>query len=287
MTTNNQRKVDETVELLRGGVEKITASEQFKNYLKFLSAFSQYSANNILLVFLQRPTARMVAGYRRWQELGRQVNRGEKAIRILAPILRKAEDEETGEEARVLSGFKVVSVYADDQTSGKPIPLPPSPRNPRTDACSEQQAAFVWDRLSGFCEKEGVAVSLEKLDRGGHYGSYKRGAKKIIINEKLDAVNRATTLCHEAVHHLLHSRYAGHRDTQEIEAEGAAFAVLCHYGLDTSSFSFPYLARYAAGTDKLPPALETIRRAAHTLIEEIGAIEPPDSPKGFARKGAA
>lgn len=273
MTTNNRRKVDETVELLQSGVEKITASEQFKDYLKYLSAFHAYSANNILLVLLQRPTARMVAGYRKWQELGRQVNKGEKAIRILAPIFRQMEDEETSEKARVLSGFKVVSVYADDQTSGKPIPLPPSPRNPGGDASSERAAVFVWDRLRGFCEREGVAVSLEELDRSGHYGSYKRAQKKIVINNELDTVNRATTLCHEVIHHLLHSRFAGDRDIQEIEAEGAAFAVLHHYGLDTGSFSFPYLARYAAETEKLLPALESIRKAAHTLIEEIGETE--------------
>jgi hypothetical protein len=96
------RKVREAVELLDAGAERILDGEQFKRYLSFAAKFHRYSANNSLLILVQRPTATRVAGYRRWQELSRQVRRGEEGIRILAPIFRTVEDEESSEKARIL-----------------------------------------------------------------------------------------------------------------------------------------------------------------------------------------
>src|SRR5215212_5161205 len=120
------RRVREAVELLDVGVQRILDGEEFKRYLAFAARFHRYSANNSLLILLQRPNATRVAGYKRWQELGRQVKRGEEGIRILAPIFCTVEDEESGEKARMLCSFKVVKVFDVSQT----VPTPGAPLIP-------------------------------------------------------------------------------------------------------------------------------------------------------------
>src|SRR5215217_8657166 len=131
-------RVREAVELLDAGVERILDGEEFKRYLAFAARFHRYSANNSLLILLQRPNATRVAGYRRWQELGRQVRRGEEGIRrIFAPNFRTVEDEESGEKARILCSFKIVKVFDVSQTD--PVsgaePLPEKPRPSALPGC--------------------------------------------------------------------------------------------------------------------------------------------------------
>jgi hypothetical protein len=126
------RKVREAVEMLDAGVGRILDGEEFKRYLAFAARFHRHSANNCLLVMLQKLDATRVAGYRRWRELGRQVRRGEEGIRIFAPIFRTVEDEEGGEKARILCSFKVVKVFDVSQTD--PVPghhLSPRSRGPK------------------------------------------------------------------------------------------------------------------------------------------------------------
>lgn len=124
------RKVQEAVELLDAGVEGILEGEAFKHYLAFAAKFHRYSSNNALLILVQRPNATRMAGYRKWQDLGRQVRRGEEGLKILAPIFRTVDDEDNGEKTRMLCSFKVVKVFEISQTD--PIPgaqqLPEMPR---------------------------------------------------------------------------------------------------------------------------------------------------------------
>jgi hypothetical protein len=133
-------KVREAVEMLDAGVERILDGEEFKSYLAFAVRFHRYSANNSLLILVQRPTATRVAGYKRWQELGRQVRRGEEGMRILAPIFRTVEDEMSGEKARILCSFKVVKVFDISQTD--PVSgAPPIPEKPRPEALPGSSSA--------------------------------------------------------------------------------------------------------------------------------------------------
>ena len=264
-------RVEEALERLESGVSRILDGEEFKRYLSVAAKFHRYSANNCLLILVQRPDATRVAGYRKWQQLGRQVRKGEKGIKILAPISRRvAEDEETGEIVRALVGFKTATVFDVSQTDGEELPEAPHPE----DLDSEEGADVaerVYEGLSRFCEAEGVAVELEER-RSGEYGSYRRTERRITLNAALPATEKATTLAHELAHQLLHGvSQAGttSKATREIEAEGAAFVACAAFGLDTSRFTFAYVANYAGKPETLKAVLERIQGAARRLIEAV------------------
>ena len=297
-------KVARAVELLEEGVSGILESENFKDYLRFMAAFYRYSPNNSLLIYLQRPDATRVAGYNRWRELGRQVRHNEEGLRIFAPRFRKVgrdereesggnpgaqgEDEskagearEVGEEARILSGFKVVKVFALEQTDpvpgAPPLPSAPVPGAVDSGRAGEAKAAARLEAgLKRILDAERVRVTEEDLD--GRYGQYDRRKREISLRRGMPPVERASTLCHEAIHHLLHAERSGaaedKRATLEVEAEGAAFAVFSYFGLDTGAFSFAYVANFAGRTEVLRAALKNVRAVAHRIIssvEESGA----------------
>ena len=263
-------RVEDALERLESGVLRILDGEEFKRYLSVAAKFHHYSANNCLLILMQRADATRVAGYRKWQQLGRQVRKGEKGIKILAPISRKvAEDEEAGEKVCALVGFKTATVFDVSQTDGEELPDAPMPE----DLDSEEGADVaerVYEGLRRFCEAEGVAVEFEER-RPGNYGSYQRKERRITLNVALPATEKATTLAHELAHHLLHAQ-EDHRATKaakEIEAEGAAFVLCAAFGLDTSRFTFAYVANYAGEPDALKAALARIQEAAGRLIEAL------------------
>ena len=224
----HDHKVRKAVELLDAGVERILNGEEFKRYLAFAARFHRYSANNSLLVLLQRPNAIKIAGYKRWQELGRQVRRGEEGIRILAPIFRTVEDEESGEKARMLCSLKVVKVFDVSQTDPVPgaEPLPVKPRSAALAGCSPAARALARS-LAQLCKAEGLAVreSGEELDAlyPGANGFYSPRRKLILLRETLADDQKAKSLTHELAHHLLHrDAHASEteRPTLEAEAEG-------------------------------------------------------------------
>ena len=303
-----EEKVTRAMELLEEGVSSILDSNSFKGYLRFMTAFHRYSPNNSLLIFFQRPDATRVAGYKRWQELGRQVRRNEEGIQIFAPMFRKQkpEDEEgaegrgspsgegdgreASENARILSGFKVVKVFALEQTDHIPgaPPLPSAPVPGSVDSPSGAEESAVVSRLRlGLVQLLGTeGVRVKAVDLGeGHYGYYDRAKKEIGLRRGLLPVERVSTVCHETVHHLLHQRPRGATDgdgaldrrVREIEAEGAAFAVFSYFGLDTAAFSFPYIANFAGGksTEVLRAALTNVRAVTSRIIQAVE--EAPDN----------
>jgi hypothetical protein len=282
------RRVREAVELLDAGVEEILDGEEFKRYLAFAARFHRYSANNTLLILVQRPEATRIAGYRRWRELGRQVRRGEEGLKILAPIFRSVEDEETGEKSRTLCSFKVVKVFDVSQTDPVPgaEPLPQKPR-PKLLHGDTEAARALCRSLLGFCGSEGVAISeddaeIEGLSPGAN-GIYLLREKRILIRSTLSADGRAKTLAHELVHHLLHRDAEGSeadRPTFEAEAEGTAYAVLSYFGVDASEYSFAYVARWAERKEVVKAVLCRVQRAAHEIIEAVddGASEARVAP---------
>lgn len=269
-TRKTEEAVAQAVERLEAGVSQITDGEEFRRYLQTAARFHHYSANNCLLILMQREDATRVAGYRAWQSIGRQVRKGEKGIRILAPIARKIEDEKTGEEVRTLCGFKTSPVFDISQTDGEELPEAPNPEDLDPEEGAEI-AAKVYEGLRGFCEAESVVVEEEQ--RGcGNYGTYYRKERRIVLNAPLPTFEKATTLAHELAHHLLHGVQEKERSSKaarEIEAEGVAFVTCAAFGLDTSRFTFAYVATYAGEPEALKAVLERIQKAAQRLIETI------------------
>lgn len=269
-------KVQRALSMLEEGVERITSGEEFERYLRFSARFHRYSARNCLLILAQRPDASRVAGYRRWQEVGRHVRRGEEGIEILAPVSRLVEDEGTGEKARALVGFKVVRVFDVSQTDGEPWHEAPRPEDLRDEPAGVGR--MVYEGLRGLCAARGIAVELRDL-APGHYGSYDREGRRVVLNRALSEVERATTLTHELAHHLLHGGDdcpSTTKAVRETEAEGVSFAVFSYFGFDTSRFTFAYVARYAGEPGVLKPALNRIQRATHELIEAVEGDPPTD-----------
>ncbi|QIN84599.1 ImmA/IrrE family metallo-endopeptidase [Rubrobacter tropicus] len=276
------RRVREATELLEAGVERILDGDEFKRYLAFAARFHRYSANNSLLVLVQRPNATRVAGYRRWQELGRQVRRGEEGLKILAPIFRTVEDEESGEEARVLCSFKVVKIFDVSQTDpvpgAEPMPEKPRPRALRGDS---DVARALGRSLLDFCKSQGVPVSeddaeLDALSPGAN-GLYHLREKRILLRSTLPTDGRAKTLAHELAHHLLHCDAAASEEDRpmlEAEAEGVAYAMLSYFGIDASGYSFAYVARWAESKEVVRVALSNIQKTVRTIIEAVEDGDP-------------
>lgn len=269
-----EQKVGEALEMLETGVARVLDGEDFKRYLRFAARFHNYSANNCVLILVQSPGATAVAGYRKWQEMGRQVLKGEKGIRILAPVVRTREDRETGEKVRALAGFKTATVFDLAQTDGEPLPEPPRPEDLSGQGDPGGVAGRVYEGLSRLCRAEGVAVESRDLP-DGYRGIYHRGEARITLSRALSGANRAKTLTHEVAHHLMHriADATTAKAARETEAEGVAYAVLSYFGFDASRYSFPYIAGYAEQPEVLKAALARIQKAAHRLIEAVEGDE--------------
>jgi antirestriction protein ArdC len=283
------------MQLLEKGITEITTSESFKEYLAFTRSFRNYSVNNAMLIWLQRPDATMVAGYKRWKALGRQVRKAEKAIKILAPIVRKETDPDTGEvESRVV-GFRDANVFAAEQTNpvdGESLPSPPL--TGRVEA-GEEQATELYSLLSGICAFEGVEVSEKELGPG-HYGYHNPVHGGIVISTAIPEVRKATTLCHELCHYFLHPLQVSmklDKETKETEAEGASFVICSHFGIDTSAFSFPYVARHAEEPQMLRGVLGRVQKVVGQVLEyteqaeyaEADGVAHPESPESSESSG--
>jgi len=269
-------RLAEALGLLESGVSEIVTAEDFRRYLSLAARFHSYSARNCLLILSQHPDAARVAGYRAWQSMGRQVRKGEKSITILAPVTRTTEDEETGEKTRTISGFRAASVFDVSQTDGEPLPEAPRPEAQDGDP---ETAARILEGLRGVCIAEGVALEERELDPG-YYGYYEPAARRVVLSSSLSQQERATTLAHELGHHIQRTTETASEDgetttaARETEAEGTAFAVCSYFGLDTSRFSFAYIARYAETPEALAESLERVQRSARRLIEAVEGAEP-------------
>lgn len=268
-------KLDAAMEKLERGVAGITNTEGFKAYLKFLASFHNYSANNVMLIHSQNPEATMVAGFHDWRKKGRFVRKGEKGLMILAPLVGKVEDEKTGERESKVFGFRVTTVFDVSQTDGEEIPEGPRATLLASDTEGSKE---LYRRLLAIAESEGVRCfdqgGEEFHGRPGLRGFYRRSDKIIKLAYGLPVDQRTKTMCHELVHHLLHKdKEHGRRETAEIEAEGTAYAVLAHFGIEADDYSFAYIANWTPGgkLDPVKGAIATIRKTAHDLIERLEA----------------
>ena len=285
-------KVKEITDKLEAGIQALFESDAFKNYLKTLSKFHSYSLNNTILIAMQKPDATLVAGYTAWQNnFGRQVQKGETGIRILAPTPYKKKmevaviDPATG-QARVnpdgskatelkeimVPAFKVVNVFDVSQTDGKPIPS--IGVNELTGDVRQYEVFF--EALKRSCP---VPIGFEQIDSSAK-GYYHTVDHRIALQEGMSQVQTIKTLIHEMTHEHLHSKDPKEmspeeprltRNAKEVEAEAVAYTVAQHYGIETSDYSFAYIAGWSAGkeTPELKASLDRIRTAADELITTI------------------
>lgn len=268
MTTTTDKK-QEALDKLAEGIKALLESGDWENYLKTQAKFHNYSASNCFLILAQSPEASQVAGYNTWKKLKRQVRKGEKAIKILAPLRRKVEDEE-GETKYVVSGFRAVSVFDLSQTEGEELP----------DVCQKLEGddAGLLKSLIKLAQTKEIEVTFNPC-AGGGFCRYDDDDKPILINinPANSTLHQSKTMSHELGHALLHkySEYQEHRGDHELEAESVAFVVLSYLNLDTSGYSFGYVAHWqkAAGKDlegtlaQLSKSAAAIHSASSTILE--------------------
>ena len=292
MAENNTEKqrVQELTDKLEQGLQDLFNSDSYRNYLSTMSKFHNYSFNNTLLIAMQKPDATLVAGYKAWQKnFERHVNKGGKAIRILAPAPYKIKEERDKidpvtqellldkdgnpqkEEVEItIPAFRAVSVFDVAQTDGKPIPELAA-KELLSDVEGYQDMIHAVEAISP------VPIELEEI-AGDSKGYYDREAKRIAVQENMSESQTLKTMIHEAAHSKLHSKEVEQdeqmrkdRNTKEVEAESIAYTVCQHFGVDTSDYSFGYIAGWSSGRDtkELRASMDTIRRTASELITGI------------------
>lgn len=287
-------RVKEITDQLEAGIENLFNSDQYKQWLTTMSRFHDYSLNNTLLIAMQKPDATLVAGYTTWKnQFGRQVNKGEKGIRILAPTPYKKKvevdktDPNTGEILKNPDGsnqkeiqevlrpaFKVVSVFDVSQTDGRE--LPSLGVNELTG--DVEQYEMFFEALKRTCP---VPMKFEQISSGAK-GYYHQIEQRIAIQKGMSQIQTVKTAIHEMAHQKLHAIDPNlkkseqnleniSRGGKEVEAESVAYTVCQHYGIDTSDYSFAYIAGWSQGkeTPELKASLNTIRRAASGIINDI------------------
>jgi antirestriction protein ArdC len=260
-TRARERRVAER-ERLRRAVAELSSGAGFRRWLEVRAAMHEYSLHNTILIAMQRPDATCVAGYRKWQSLGRQVRRGERAIRILAPRRVKVVDEESGEEGQRVAGFIGVSVFDVSQTEGEPLGEPPRPAPIDGDS-----RADLIEPLEAFARRRGYGVVRERLPEGMG-GWCDLDAARIALSESLSPNGEVRTLIHE----LAHTYWIDYRRYERGVAEAiveAATAISCRsLGLDTDLASVPYIAGWADGNaEVISEQAEMIDRIARELTE--------------------
>jgi antirestriction protein ArdC len=269
---HNPEPIQAALDTLEQGLENILDSGTFRNYLESMSKFHDYSYNNVMLIMAQKPDAERVAGFNTWKQLGRNVKKGEHGIRILAPLLHKVPDQdEPGKYRQQLVGYKTVSVFDVKQTDGKPLPDRPHAWNLQGDS---DNAKYLYRNLSTYAIEDGARSVTRQAFRhlDGANGFYTPATKDIVVSDHLGGVHAAKTLAHESAHHTARHTMAENQKDVETVAESAAFVTLHHFGLDTSSYSFPYLASWAKDKDTFKRNLAAIQKTSHTMIQGIERV---------------
>ena len=286
-------KLKEITARLEQGITELFDSERYKEYLRVMSKFHNYSFNNTLLIAMQKPDASLIAGFTAWKnQFQRNVKKGEKGIKIIAPSPFKIKQETekidpqtqkpvigrdgkpvTEEKEITIPAYKVVSVFDVSQTEGKELP------DIAVDALTGDVEQYS-DFFAALEKTSPVPIGFEKIEGGAH-GYYHLEDKRIALDEGMSELQTLKTAIHEIVHAKLHDidlnapkdeqQPRVDRRTREVEAESVAYTVCQHYGLDTSDYSFGYVAGWSSGRElaELKSSLETIRSAAADIINSI------------------
>lgn len=262
-----KQKTADALERLDAACKTLAEDDDaFAEYLRLSARMHSYSWGNRLLVMVQRPDAGMVAGFKRWAELGRPVLKGSKGIQILAPMTYKRENEETGETEHRIGGFRVAYVFAVGDTDGPAVELPQPV--PSTD--DGPRAREVLAALEKRADQLGVPVEWKTDGFGdgitGPAGCYTHATGRITVNAALPAAAKAKTLAHELAHHVC--GHTGNRADAETVAEGAAFVTAAFHELDTLGYSAPYIAGWAHGdVARIRTLLQNIAEVAAILTD--------------------
>ncbi|OUM90434.1 ArdC-like ssDNA-binding domain-containing protein [Parageobacillus thermoglucosidasius] len=266
-----KERVEELAAVLEEGVKNFQYTpEELKALLEMKALMPTYSFRNILVAKAQFPYATFLASLKRWNELGRKVKKGSKAIRIFAPRFKKIEDEETGEEKQVLIGFITVPVFALEQTEGEPLPIDRIKINLEGDSPEARRIIRIAEMIAG---RDGCRVSYR--DAMGANGYYQPATHEIVVDESLSMNQRCKTLVHELVHSKVHRQHTRSSTAEkEIVAEGTAFIVCSYFGLDTSDYSFRYVYSWKDRKDENPLMTygTQICETAQKIIEEFQTL---------------
>ena len=281
-------EMEEITGKLEKGVKDIFKTENYKEYLNFCAKLPRYSVNNQILIMLQKPDATMCQSFTGWKDMNRFVKKGEKGIRILAPSPYKMQKEQDKTDASgktvldkdgepvketveiTVNAFKPVSTFDVSQTEGEPLPT--IGVNELTGSVEGYESL-----LAAIKEVVPVPISFEQIDSRAK-GYFHLEENRIVVQEGMSEAQTVKTLLHEASHQALHSREAmagsdekKSKNQKECEAESVAYVVCRHYGIDTSDYSFAYVATWSADKEvpELKASLDTIRRTASDLIVKI------------------
>lgn len=276
-TEDAKSLIDEQIDSLSAALEA-GHSETLTAFLGAMAKFHRYSLGNVLLIMTQFPDATHVAGFNTWKSLGRFVKPGEKGIAILAPMLLKARDESSQDSldgAAFPNGssektseddqerhlrFRVVYVFDVSQTDGEPLPDFTTVQGDPGDST---------DRLRSLARQLSIELDYSE-NLGGAFGVSRGG--RITLKEGLDPATEFTTLVHELAHEILHhgeGRQGTTKTSRELEAEAVAFIVAQAVGLDTGTASSDYIQLYKGDKELLTKSLDSIRKAAGTILEAI------------------
>jgi len=282
------KDIDSIMQSLESGVEELFTSNRYQEFLKTMAKFHNYSFNNTMLIAMQRPDATLVTSYKNWQSMGRQVMKGEKGITIIAPAPYKKmkEKEVLDENQRPVMGtdgkpkteqvevtvphFKAVTVFDIAQTSGEPIQT----------LAPELLTAAVQDFdsfMQAIQKISPVPIRFDEID-GNANGYYHNADKEIVIKKGLSESQTLKTAIHETAHAKLHDReimeslgVEKDRLTKEVEAESVAYCVCSSFGLDTSDYSFPYIAGWSSSREmkEMKASMDVIRKTAGEMIDQL------------------
>ena len=282
------KDMDSIMQSLESGVEELFTSNRYQEFLKTMAKFHNYSFNNTMLIAMQRPDATLVTSYKNWQSMGRQVMKGEKGITIIAPAPYKKmkEKEVLDENQRPIMGtdgkpkteqvevtvphFKAVTVFDIAQTSGEPIQT----------LAPELLTAAVQDFdsfMQAIQKISPVPIRFDEID-GNANGYYHNADKEIVIKKGLSESQTLKTAIHETAHAKLHDKeimeslgVEKDRLTKEVEAESVAYCVCSSFDLDTSDYSFPYIAGWSSSREmkEMKASMDVIRKTAGEMIDQL------------------
>ena len=294
---SNKQRLKEITDSIENGIKELFDSDKYKQYLQTMSRFHRYSVNNQMLIYMQKPNATLVAGFNKWRDqFGRNVKKGEKGIKIIAPTPFKKKVEETKldpdtklpilddngkpvtEEKEVqIPMFRVVSVFDVSQTAGKPIPQLASDLSGNV----QNYDAF----MEAIKRSSAVPIEFKPIDKNMD-GYFSLEEQKIVIREGMSEVQTVSALLHEMAHSKLHNPNAiesvqsneqteentkTSRNTEEVQAESISFAVCAYYGIKTDENSFGYIATWSKDKElpELKASLETINKTSSEMINDI------------------
>ncbi|MFR6523008.1 MAG: ArdC-like ssDNA-binding domain-containing protein [Lachnospiraceae bacterium] len=288
-TKDRQEVLKDLTEQLEKSIQDFMESEKYKTFLSSMAKFHNYSLNNQILIAVQKPDSTLCAGYTTWQKQNRYVKKGEKGIRIICPAPYKKEylkdviDKTTGKPEllpdgrtkqeivqKVIPFFKVGYVYDISQTEGQPLPE-------IADILEGDLDEGLKSLKEAMLQVSPVPVCFQPID-GEANGFYSPAAGEIVVDSTLSEKQSLKTLIHETAHALLHNPETASsqstRETKEVEAESVAYVVCQYFGLDTSDYSFGYIAGWSSGkgTPELKASLETIRETSNGIITKTEQI---------------